>query len=305
MTMMSREAFRANTVSRMRWSRVFSTSQPTEGLRLAFTSASPRIVPFVPKRDREHVAPKQRRPFKNKVPPPISDAERAYIQDLILYEDAHVLAFAKPSGLAVQSGSGIERSVDGLLWAFARRNGKRPKLVHRLDRETSGVLVTAKTQPAAAALSAAFADRTAHKTYQAILCGGAPDPADGIVDLALVKINEAGLDIMRGARERDRDALAARTHYRTLATNAAATFVEVEPETGRMHQIRVHMASLGKPIAGDTKYGGLFMLAGLPVPRLMLHARRLEVPHPSGSGRLTLEAELPPEMADFRTRLGL
>src|SRR5512147_1359428 len=106
----------------------------------------------------------------------LSDADIAYARALVIHEDAHCIAFDKPAGLAVQGGSGVTRSLEDLLAAFAKSNGKRPRLVHRLDRETSGVIVAARTKPAAAFLSEAFAGRDVQKTYLAVVCGGAPEP---------------------------------------------------------------------------------------------------------------------------------
>ncbi|GAM99230.1 ribosomal large subunit pseudouridine synthase D [alpha proteobacterium U9-1i] len=211
-----------------------------------------------------------------------------------------MLVFNKPAGLAVQGGAGVTRSFEELLAAFAKSNGKRPRLVHRLDRETSGVLVAARTQPAAAFLSQAFATRDTKKTYLAIVCGGAPDPAEGEVKLALKKSTRAGLDIMEVAA----NGQAALTHYRTLAATPAAAMVLLEPETGRMHQLRAHMAALGRPIAGDGKYGGLFRLGGVDVASLLLHAAVLDLPHPEG-GRRRFSAPPPPHFLKAAKSLGL
>lgn len=212
----------------------------------------------------------------------LSPADIEYARSLLIHEDAQVLAFNKPSGLAVQGGSGVARSLEALLGAFAKSNGKRPRLVHRLDRETSGVIVAARTKPAAAFLSAAFAGRDAQKTYLAIVCGGAPEPAEGEINLALKKSSRRGLDIMEVAR----DGQSALTRYRTLAATRATALVELHPETGRMHQLRVHLAAIGRPIAGDGKYGGLFSVGGVEIPGLMLHAAALDIPHPAGGRRL-------------------
>lgn len=203
-------------------------------------------------------------------------------RDFLIHEDTHVLVFNKPAGLAVQGGSGVTRSLEDMLGAFAKSNGKRPRLVHRLDRETSGVIVAARTKPAAAFLSEAFAGRDAQKTYLAIVCGGAPEPAEGEINLALKKSSRRGLDIMEVAR----DGQSALTRYRTLAATRATALVELHPETGRMHQLRVHLAAIGRPIAGDGKYGGLFSVGGVEIPGLMLHAAALDIPHPAGGRRL-------------------
>lgn len=216
---------------------------------------------------------------------PLSAETAEHARRLLIYEDDALLVFNKPAGLAVQGGAGVELSLEILLGAFAKPNGKRPRLVHRLDRETSGVIVVARTKPAAAALSQAFADREVEKTYLAIVCGGAPSPADGAIDLPLRKTARRGLDIMVAARPDEPGAQAAQTRYRTQRATTSAALLELRPQTGRMHQLRAHCAAIGRPIAGDGKYGGLFNVAGVPIPGLMLHAAALEIPHPAGSRR--------------------
>lgn len=219
---------------------------------------------------------------------------------LVLEEDATLIAFNKPSGLGVQGGSGVTRSLEDLLTAFAKSNGKQPRLVHRLDRETSGVIIAARTKPAAAFLSEAFAGRDVKKTYLAVVCGGAPAPETGEVVLALKKSSRKGLDIMEVAA----GGQSALTRYRTLAATSQAALVELTPETGRMHQLRAHMAAVGRPIAGDGKYGGFFRIGGTEIPRLLLHAAVLDVPHPEG-GRRTFTAPPPAEFQATLQSLGL
>jgi len=238
----------------------------------------------------------KRRPAQNVLAP----EEAEYARSLVLHEDAHMLVFNKPSGLAVQGGSGITRSLEDMLAAFAKSSGKRPRLVHRLDRETSGVIVAARTRPAAAFLSEAFAGRTVEKVYLALVCGGAPEPREGEINLALRKANRSGLDIM----EIDPAGQPALTRYRTLAESRQAALLELRPETGRMHQLRAHLAAIGRPIAGDGKYGGLFRLGTVEIGRLMLHAAALELPHPAG-GRRRFGAPLPTDMAEPLRSLGL
>jgi 23S rRNA pseudouridine955/2504/2580 synthase len=217
-----------------------------------------------------------------------------------MHEDAHMLVFDKPAGLAVQGGSGVTRSLETLLAAFAKSNGKTPRLVHRLDRDTSGVIVAARTKPAAAFFSQAFAARDVKKTYLAIVCGGAPEQGEGVIDLALKKSSRAGLDIMEIAK----DGQSARTAYRTLSATKDAALLEVAPETGRMHQIRAHLAAIGGPIAGDGKYGGLFRLGATDIPSLMLHAAALDLPHPEG-GRRIFRAPAPDTFIKTARSLGL
>ncbi|MBY0565226.1 MAG: RluA family pseudouridine synthase [Hyphomonadaceae bacterium] len=234
----------------------------------------------------------------------LSPDDISYTRSLLLFEDAHLLAFNKPSGLAVQGGSGVERSLETLLAAFAKSNGKRPRLVHRLDRETSGVIVAARTKPAAAFLSEAFANRAVKKTYLAIVCGEAPEPPEGEVDAPLRKASRKGLDIMELARAGEAGAQNALTRYRTLAASGGAALLELDPETGRMHQLRVHLSSIGRPIAGDAKYGGLFRLGGVELPGLMLHAAVLELPHPAGGVR-KFRAPPPGSFIEAARSLGL
>lgn len=229
--------------------------------------------------------------------------EAALARSFLLHEDAHLLVFNKPAGLAVQGGSGVEQSLEHLLATFAKSNGKLPRLVHRLDRETSGVLVAARTKPAAAFLSAAFAGREVEKTYLSLVCGGAPAPPSGEIALPLKKSSRRGLDIMVAA-EGAPGAQAALTHYRTLAASPEAAVVGLRPQTGRMHQLRAHLAAIGRPIAGDGKYGGLFALGGVGIPRLLLHAVSLDLPHPGG-GRRRFDAPVPQDFAETCRALGL
>jgi tRNA pseudouridine32 synthase/23S rRNA pseudouridine746 synthase len=226
----------------------------------------------------------------------------AYVRSFLLYEDTQVLAFNKPSGLAVQGGAGVEQSLEDLLAAFAKSNGKRPRLVHRLDRETSGIILAARTKPAAAFLSRAFAERRVKKLYCGIVCGGAPQPEAGTITRGLRKITRGGIDLMELSEAPD--AQSAVTHYRTLAAAPHAALLALEPETGRMHQLRAHLAAIGRPIAGDGKYGGLFSLTGVAIPSLMLHAAALSFPHPAG-GAHALHAPAPTDFVMTAERLGL
>jgi tRNA pseudouridine32 synthase/23S rRNA pseudouridine746 synthase len=238
------------------------------------------------------------RRFSAQGPAPLGQEERDFIRDLVFYEDDALIAFNKPSGLAVQGGSGITRDVDRLLAAFTTRKGRKPKLVHRLDRETSGLLIVAKTSPAAAHLSAQFAGRQLEKRYLALV-GGKLTAAEGQIDLPLVKIKSGGLDLMRPANAGEGDAQAALTTYRVLASGSAGSLVEVAPQTGRMHQIRVHFAAVGHALAGDTKYGGLLLLAGKPCPRLMLHAATLDFTHPTTGEPMRLNVPPPEDFSAF------
>lgn len=215
-----------------------------------------------------------------------------------------MLVFDKPAGLSVQGGSGVEISLDEMLTQFIDRKGRQPRLAHRLDRETSGVIVAGRAPAAIAALNQAFADRVTEKTYLAIVCGGAPEPPEGVLATSLVKQKLRGVDLVRAARPGESPAWTAETAYRTLAATENAALVEARPRTGRMHQIRAHLAFAGRPIAGDGKYGGLFSLSGVAVPRLLLHALALTIPHPAG-GVLHITVPPPPAFREAAAALGL
>ena len=234
----------------------------------------------------------------------VTPDEDAFIRNLLIHEDSEILVLNKPSGLAVQGGSGISLDIDRLLWAFANRKGRRPKLVHRLDRETSGVLVVAKTTPAAAFLSAQFADRSTRKIYLAIV-SGCPERESGTIDTPLLRITSGGIDLVRHARLSEEGAQAASTDWRVVASNGGASLIEAVPHTGRMHQIRAHLADLGHPIAGDAKYGGLFCLGAVMIPRLLLHASRLSFAHPASGQIVSFDADLPSDYQDVLSKLGL
>ena len=226
----------------------------------------------------------------------LTPEEIAFVRAMVIHEDAEVLALNKPSGLSSQGGRGQVHTLDELLWAFAKPSGSRPRLIHRLDRDTSGVILTARSKPAAGFLGKAMMGRQVRKTYLAIVAPAPPEPASGTIDKALRREEQGLQAYMRVCDPDHPDAEAAVSRYRTLARGQGAALIELQPQTGRMHQLRVHLASIGRPIAGDVRYGGTLMLGGEPVPRLMLHAAALEFPHPEG-GRTRIEAPLP---ADFQ-----
>lgn len=227
---------------------------------------------------------------------PLTQADIELVRSLVIHEDEHIIAFNKPSGLSSQAGRTPGPTLDDMLAAFAKSSGNRPRLVHRLDRDTSGVILTARTKPAAGYLGKAMMARKFRKTYVTLI-GGALKPPAGAIDHALRR-EEIGREAYSRICEADHpDAEEARTLYRTLDANDDGALIEARPQTGRMHQIRVHLAALGRPILGDVRYGGALMAGGAAVPRLMLHAQFLEFPHPGG-GAMRLKA---PPPADFQT----
>jgi RluA family pseudouridine synthase len=234
--------------------------------------------------------------------PRLSPDEVGFVRSLVIHEDEHVLALNKPAGLSSQGGRGQAQTLDELLFAFAKPSGARPRLVHRLDRDTSGVILTAKTKPAAAFLGRALMGRRVEKTYLAIVAPSAPAPPEGLIELALRRDEQGREAFMRVCPDDHLDAESARTRYRTLVACDGAALVELRPATGRMHQLRVHMAAVGRPIVGDARYGGALVLNGAPVNRLMLHAAAIGFPHPGG-GRMRLEAEPPTDFRDLAASL--
>jgi len=230
--------------------------------------------------------------------------EIAFVRSLVIYEDADILALNKPAGLSSQGGRGQVHTLDELIWAFAKPGKARPRLIHRLDRDTSGVILTAKTKPAAGFLGKAMMARKFSKTYRAIVTPGAPVPREGVIAEPLRR-DEAGREAyMRICAPDHPDAETAETRYRTLAMTETSALLDLAPQTGRMHQLRVHLASIGRPIAGDARYGGALAVDGIPVPRLMLHAAALRFPHPNG-GSQRIEAPTPPDMAEILKGLSL
>lgn len=224
----------------------------------------------------------------------LSDRDAAYARSLVLYEDEEVLALNKPSGLAVQGGTKTTKHIDRLLSVWGE-GMDRPRLVHRLDRDTSGVLVLGKTPAAAARLSGAFAKRRAEKIYWAIVAGE-PRPAQGTIELPLVKDGVGDRELVRPADPKEFGAEAAETDYLTVSrAGRRAAWLALRPYTGRTHQLRVHLKAIGHPILGDPKYGDETSAELSGDLKLQLHARRLSLPHPS-RGQLVLEAPLSPEL---------
>jgi 23S rRNA pseudouridine955/2504/2580 synthase len=244
---------------------------------------------------------------KQAATPSASKADRELIESLILYEDDDVLVLNKPFGLAVQGGTGTRRHIDGILAGMVDRFGDRPRLVHRLDRDTTGVLLVAKRRDAAAKLGRIFQTRSAAKTYWALV-KGVPKPPQGKIEAALVKASGPEGDRVRKARPGEqKEAMHATTHYSVVDRVAhKAAWVSLKPVTGRQHQLRAHMELIGHPMVGDTKYGGEDALADSGIePKLHLHARRLIIPHPAGKAKIDVSAPLPEHMLASWDLLGL
>lgn len=247
------------------------------------------------------------------VPPPVSiqiDPQAARdLQRLVIYHDESLLVLNKPLGLPVQGGPGITRHLDAQLDALRFGSPERPRLVHRLDRDTSGVLVLARTPGTAARLAAAFRTRAVEKTYWAVVAGR-PVPPEGRIDLSLRRIGGARGERTEPAEPGEQDAARAVTDYRTLDhAGRKLAWLELRPLTGRTHQLRVHCVALGAPILGDVRYArpdqnNAFsaIVAGLSTD-LHLHARALHLPHPAG-GTLLVEADIPPHIAQTFQTLG-
>jgi tRNA pseudouridine32 synthase/23S rRNA pseudouridine746 synthase len=238
------------------------------------------------------------------MPIQLSPQEIALVKSLVIYEDAAILVLNKPAGLSSQGGRGQVNTLDELLWAFARPKIGRPRLIHRLDRDTSGVILTAKTRPAAAFLGKAMMARRFAKTYHALVAPGPPEPPQGEITSALRREEIGREAYMRVCADDHADAEAAHSLYRTLATGTGVALMQLSPRTGRMHQLRVHMAHIGRPILGDVRYGGGLMANGAPVPRLMLHACELIFPHPDG-GEKRVQAPWPADLTAVAGRGGI
>lgn len=246
------------------------------------------------------IAPPEDKPRERHVMK-MDPARQKELEAMIIYQDDTVIALNKPAGLAVQGGSGILVHVDGMLDGLRFGSEERPKLVHRLDRDTSGVLLLARTARAAQRLAFSFRGRDVEKTYLALLAG-VPDQLAGRMDLPLKRVEFGNISRAEPAGRKDPDAQKAVTDYKVLDyAGRKFCLVELKPHTGRMHQLRAHTLALGTPILGDAAYGGIF--AEHFAAQLHLHAFRLMLPHPDG-GVLRLEADLPPHMRDALKYLG-
>ncbi|MEP6967468.1 MAG: RluA family pseudouridine synthase [Pseudomonadota bacterium] len=228
--------------------------------------------------------------------------DAAFARSLVLYEDDEVLALNKPAGLAVQGGAKTPHHIDRLLSAWGE-GLERPRLTHRLDRDTSGVLILGKSPGAAARLAGAFAGRRAQKTYWAIVEGN-PRPVDGLIDLALAKTGAGDREKVAPIDPKDPKAQSALTRFVTVSrAGPRAAWLALRPTTGRTHQLRAHMLALGHPILGDPKYNTPASVETSGPLKLQLHARRLTLPHPT-RGVIEIEAPLGPEMKAGFARFG-
>src|SRR5580692_5402929 len=235
-----------------------------------------------------------------------ADKTREFLKSITLHEDADVLVLNKPMGLAVQGGSGTVRHLDGMLDVLRDPEGQRPRLVHRLDKDTAGCLLVAKTRFAATALAKTFRTRAARKIYWALVAG-VPRPRQGRVSTFLAKEERADDSLMRIARHGEEGASHAITYYAVVETSAQQlAWVSLKPVTGRTHQLRAHMEHIEHPIIGDPKYFNKenWTLPGGIQNRLHLLARRIAVPHPRG-GVIDVTAPLPPHMVQTWNLLGL
>jgi 23S rRNA pseudouridine955/2504/2580 synthase len=244
---------------------------------------------------------------------PLATKDMGSLADRILYMDKQVIVLDKPAGLATQGGSGLTKHVDGMLDSLQYEKPTRPKLVHRLDRDTSGVLLIARTALAASGLSASLALRDTSKVYWA-LTRGVPKQKNGVVKGALAKEGTRGKD-ERMTLSDDDDAKFALTEYAVMGTAGTEfAWVAARPITGRTHQIRVHLASIGHPLLGDEVYGTGFRTKSVLLPqqaqdalkalgRQALHAHILSVKHPKSAEILRFRSELPPDLARLRREL--
>lgn len=234
-------------------------------------------------------------PAPKKEPKALSDADRAFVQSLVIHKDPDVLVIDKPAGLAVQGGTGLVRHIDGLLDGLIFDAPERPRLVHRLDRDTSGVMVLARHRKAAAHLGRSFNGKAARKIYWAVTVG-IPEINQGRIDLAIHKMPARGGEKMIVDEDEGKRAV---TLYSLIERSGnRLAWLAFWPRTGRTHQIRVHAAAMQTPILGDGKYGGAdaFVQSDAVPQQLHLHAREISLPHPSGKGMLRVVADLPPHM---------
>ena len=257
-----------------------------------------QVLRVPPGGEAKHKAPKPRRP--------LTEEELSQARDMVIRETPSAIVLNKPPGLATQGGSKTTKHVDGLLDAFVENeDDPRPRLVHRLDKDTSGVLLIARTPGSAASFSKRFSGRSARKVYWALVVG-VPEVREGTIEAPLAKQPGTGGEKMHVDEENGQTA---KTRYRVVErAGTRAAWVELEPLTGRTHQLRVHMAAIGHPIVGDGKYGGQdAFLTGAISRKMHLHARRLIISTPENKGtggKLDVTADLPEHFAASMEALG-
>ena len=252
-------------------------------------------------------APASVRPVSGKPGKGGPEADAAFIKSITLYEDKDLMVLNKPYGLAVQGGSGTVTHIDGLLEALRDQDGVKPRLVHRLDKDTAGCLIIAKSRLAASTLAKTFRSRAARKIYWALV-PGVPKVRQGRVSTWLAKgTDEKGDQKMKVAKHGSDGADHALTYYAVVESAAQKlSWVSLKPVTGRTHQLRVHTAEIGHPIVGDPKYFDIenWHLPGGIQNRLHLLARRIMIPHPRTGEILDVSAPLPPHMQQSWNLLG-
>jgi 23S rRNA pseudouridine955/2504/2580 synthase len=250
------------------------------------------------------VPPLEAEPARSARPQPkrdlLTEEEEQFVREMVIFEDRNAFALNKPPGLATQGGTKTSKHLDRLLDGLAGEGG-RPKLVHRLDKDTSGALLVAKSARSAGHFAKAFAGRTVRKVYWALVIG-VPPGEGGLIDAPLAKQPGTGGEKMHVDFENGQSA---KTRWKLIdRAGNSASWVELQPLTGRTHQLRAHMASLGHPIVGDAKYGGVeaFLTGGIS-RKLHLHARRLRIDAPDG-GEIDVSADLPTHFAESLAMLG-
>lgn len=219
----------------------------------------------------------------------LTNADKRIVRDMILYEDDDILVVNKPYGVPVQAGSGHSKSIDRMLGAYFGED-KEPKLVHRLDKNTTGCLLLAKTREAAKRFIEAFKKRDMQKTYW-LVCRGRLPGNEGTCTMRLLKIGTSGNERV----EIHPEGQTAATEWRHIVSSADYNWVEAKPKTGRTHQIRVHMQYLGAPLIGDIKYGGDKGRAGQEFPKnkMFLHAREVVFEHPITGKEMRFHSDIP------------
>ncbi|WP_127089538.1 RluA family pseudouridine synthase [Aquabacter cavernae] len=274
---------------------------PAEGSAQEAGQSGPRNAEGAEGGTKPARAAAQGKPGQGK-PGQVSDLD--FLRSIILFEDKDVMVLNKPFGLAVQGGSGTYRHIDGMLEAMRGKDGQKPRLVHRIDKDTAGCLLVAKSRLAASVLAKSFRSREARKIYWALV-PGVPKPRQGRISTYLAR--EESEERMRVARHGEDEASHALTYYAIVDQAAQKmSWVSLKPVTGRTHQLRAHMAHIGHPILGDPKYFNIenWELPGGLQNRLHLLARRIIIPHPRGSGFIDVSAPLPPHMAQSFAVLG-